>query len=693
MERVVDLILFPISLFSGKPLAVSIALLILGSAVSIWLYIHIRFERRFIQIYNEMTNFVVATRKADDSAERKVAKVAGKFKKSALSEGWQQYSASLDYSNGIAFNHSDPAAYFASDRMYGHNYVKWSSTLGGVFLTVGLFFTFVGLSAALLQVAGDGHTEMAPEQLRSAVQNILGISSVKFITSLAGILAYIFWSLIARFQADSQEKAVDRLVSEIRRLSTYVSPEKLLFEQLKTQKAQHQQFQTFGTELAVAIGQQIQQALSEPLKALPDAIGQQIQQALSGTLEALPDAIGNSVGSKVATQMTPVRDELLSIGRQIGKAGGDIATGAGDVFSQVWKTGIETHMNAFGEQMGKMISALQGLPEAVRQTETSLGSEIGAATKLLTETMGLLGANFATQQTTMMGAVTDFNARVADIPNVVADASRASAAAVGASVETSLGRISEITAKAGEASAKQLSDEVAKIAASLAASANSLRSASAGSSQNISQAGALLGAGIRDSIKAVEETSLKSSRELAQTITALSSIVNGLSSRLEQTTQLLEIQQTSLTQAGATVSNASTSLSNSAGNVERAVSPLDQAVTTMRTAMEQVSAASTQLRETSASEQKIAQMLNGTVEKAGDAFAQQASQFGVLQTRVRETTEHLVAGVSRLADEISMFMTKYDKAITDSIGSLENALLNVTDLLEPAPKKPTSVRG
>jgi methyl-accepting chemotaxis protein len=123
------------------------------------------------------------------------------------------------------------------------------------------------------------------------------------------------------------------------------------------------------------------------------------------------------------------------------------------------------------------------------------------------------------------------------------------------------------------------------------------------------------------------------------------------------------------------------------------VSPLDQAVTTMRTAMEQVSAASTQLRETSASEQKIAQMLNGTVEKAGDAFAQQASQFGVLQTRVRETTEHLVAGVSRLADEISMFMTKYDKAITDSIGSLENALLNVTDLLEPAPKKPTSVRG
>ncbi len=76
---------------------------------------------------------------------------------------------------------------------------------------------------------------------------------MKFITSLAGILAYILWSLVARFQIDAQDHAVARLTSEVRRLSTYVALEKLLFQQLPTQREQNEQFQVFGTNLAVAI--------------------------------------------------------------------------------------------------------------------------------------------------------------------------------------------------------------------------------------------------------------------------------------------------------------------------------------------------------------------------------------------------------------------------------------------------------
>jgi antitoxin component HigA of HigAB toxin-antitoxin module len=667
MDRIVDLVLFPISLFSGKTLAVSIALTILGAAFFIWTFIHYGVERRFLAVYKDLANFVNSTRKSNDTPERKIAKVGAKFKKSALASSWEQYSASIDYADGHVFNYTDPAIYFASDRVTGHNYVKWSSTLGGVFLTVGLFFTFVGLSAALLQVAGDGHTSMLPEQLRHAVENILGISSVKFITSLAGILAYIFWSLVARFQADAQDLAVDGLVSELRGLSTYFSPEKLLQEQLKTQKAQHQQFQTFGTDLAVAIGQQI-------------------ENALKGRLDPLPNAVADSVASKVADAMSPVRDELLAIGRQIGKAGGEIATGAGDVFSQVWKTGIETHMNAFGEQMATTISALQSLPEKVRQTEAGLGGEIGNAATRLTEAVARLSSNFETQQTAMRSAVTDFNSRVADIPNIVAAASRDSAAAVGRSVEASLGNLAEITAKAGQASAEQLSSEVAKIAASLAASADGLRSASDHSSEGVRQARDLLESSLRTGVKIVEETSLNSSSRLEATISSLSNVVNGLSSRLDQTTKLLEVQQSNLAQAGDVVSSASTSLSHAAGNVERAASPLTGAVNAIRTAMDQVVEASKQLRDTAASEQEVARMLNGTVEKAGDAFSEQAEKFAALQAGVRETMVGLVNGVAQLATEISTCIETYDSEIAKSMSSLENAILDVADIVEPQPK-------
>jgi hypothetical protein len=243
MESLVDLILLPISLFSGKTLAVSIALLVLGSASALWLVIHFVYERPFLAVYSQLTKTISAARARDVSQEDVIAEIRGDLAKSPLADGWEQYSASLEFSDGKVFSYTDPAPFFDDDRLVGNNYPKWSTTLSGVFLTVGLFFTFVGLSAALLQVSGDGHSgALSPDKLRGAVENILGISSVKFITSLAGILAYIGWSLAARFQADAQDRAVTCLVAEIRQLSIYVSPEKLLLQQLKTQTAQHEQF-------------------------------------------------------------------------------------------------------------------------------------------------------------------------------------------------------------------------------------------------------------------------------------------------------------------------------------------------------------------------------------------------------------------------------------------------------------------
>src|SRR5271168_3335889 len=125
MERLVDLVLLPISLFSGKTLAVSIALTILGWALLLWMLIHFRIERKFLSVYNDLSRAVNLVRKSGNTAERDIAKVVGTFKKSVLADSWEQYSACLDYSNGHAFNHADPAPYFASDRVPGHNYVKW----------------------------------------------------------------------------------------------------------------------------------------------------------------------------------------------------------------------------------------------------------------------------------------------------------------------------------------------------------------------------------------------------------------------------------------------------------------------------------------------------------------------------------------------------------------------------------------
>lgn len=162
--------------------------------------------------------------------------------------------------------------------------------------------------------------------------------------------------------------------------------------------------------------------------------------------------------------------------------------------------------------------------------------------------------------------------------------------------------------------------------------------------------------------------------------------MNGLSVRLDQTTKLLDVQQSKLTQAGAVVATASTSLSNAAGNVEKASSPLAGAVNAIRTAMTQVAEASKQLRDTSASEQQVANLLNGTVSSAGRAFAEHAQKFDALQIGVRETMVGLVNGVSQLAGEITKCIEVYDLEIAKSIGGLENAILDIADVVETRPR-------
>ena len=331
---------------------------------------------------------------------------------------------------------------------------------------------------------------------------------------------------------------------------------------------------------------------------------------------------------------------------------------------------------------------MQGLPNTVRQLEAGLGGEIGGATQDLTNAVAAIGSTFRTQQEAMMGAVSGFNARVADIPDIVAAASKNSAAVVGKAVEESLSRISEIAARAGQSSAEQLSGEVAKIAGSLAASAEALKLASDASSNNIRNAGSALGEGIRDSIRSAQEASLKSSEELSGRVSSLSEVVNALCDRLSQSALLLEAQHSRLSGAGEVVSSASARLSDAATHVERAAAPIPAALGAMQIAAEKVAAASGQLQATSEAEQRMAELLNGTVGAAKSAFDEQAGRFTVLQDKVRETVGELVSGVTRLADEISKCIEAYDSAIAKSIGGLENAILEVADVVEK-PKAPS----
>ena len=295
MDRFADLVLTPIALFSGRPLAVGIAFGILGAALLLWLAALVPAERRFLAPLRRTARALRDLRGESLGPEQLFARADAVLDKTALAPAWRRYRSGVEFENGAALSYSDPADFLALVHLPGHSYPKWSSTLAGVFLTVGLFFTFVGLSAALLQLGGDGHDTLSPAQLKQAVQGILAVSSVKFITSIAGILAYIFWSLVARQQAAAQTGAEDALLHEIRGLSTYVAPEMILRRQLRLMETQNTRFA----------------GLFETLDLLPRRIGD-VQSGLGDEIGRGAEVLNESA-ARMAKQMEDSQERMTAI--------------------------------------------------------------------------------------------------------------------------------------------------------------------------------------------------------------------------------------------------------------------------------------------------------------------------------------------------------------------------------------------
>ncbi|MBC9176147.1 hypothetical protein [Pseudoroseomonas ludipueritiae] len=304
-ESSVDLILGLIAGFSGREVAFGVAYLILLASIVIWAVVVWRPHRRFTKALTSACRSVEAA--ADNqgfSPEDRLAKVDHDLASHALFQHiWKPYRNALrrdprrdsEYLNPV-----DPRDSFTLERLPGHGYEKWAATFAGVALTVGLLFTFVGLTAALTKV---GHGGADTSQLREAIGEILSISSAKFITSMAGIVAYIGWTLATRFHVSKQEKLASRFATAVQRLSTPVTPESLLIDQLEQARDQTLRLQTFSDDVAVALDARI----GARIDAIPQAIGATLQPALENSVRPVVDAITNmgatiGAGNQVALE-------------------------------------------------------------------------------------------------------------------------------------------------------------------------------------------------------------------------------------------------------------------------------------------------------------------------------------------------------------------------------------------------------
>ena len=273
------------------------------------------------------------------------------FRNSPLQALWAPYRAAIHQSDGRTLNLASPYAWFGVESLPRRGYEKWTSTLAGVFLTVGLLFTFLGLSAALLH-AGEAaeHATTDQAELSKAINGVLSASSAKFITSIAGIVAYIVLTIAARAYASGQSKMASRLAGAVQRLSSYTAPETFLVQISDEAREQSSRWRTLADDIAVSL----ERKLAPNLEALPSALG---------------EALARSMGVALRTESESTHADLSAAAETMGRAAA-LLESAGQAIGQSSAAVLKnTEQAAQG-----MSDVIYALTQRLTQTERGLGN-------------------------------------------------------------------------------------------------------------------------------------------------------------------------------------------------------------------------------------------------------------------------------------------------------------------------------
>ena len=386
LTPLVDLITGLIGLFDSKEVAVLVVLAMLGlfAGATVWIWLQ---HRRHMASLESATNTLRGALARTDwtSADRLTAADAALKSNQVVGPVWSQYWASLredPAKPGTYINLVEPSTWFADGRLPGSGYEKWIATFANVFLCLGLLFTFVGLSAALL---GVGSTE-TQEEARQAVNRIVNVSSAKFITSIAGLSLYIVLVFYGRLVNAGRSKAARRFADEVQNLTSMMTPEILLLDQLGAAREQTDRMKRLADDVAIAFEARLNDVVGKRLDALPSALEQSIRPVVSAiegmgsTLSKGADEALGRVAERLEAAAETMRAAQGGIGRSGAEFGSQISLAATTMTDSVARmaeaidgklAGLEGRIGRVNEALGQGAENIAGVSRGLSDATTA----------------------------------------------------------------------------------------------------------------------------------------------------------------------------------------------------------------------------------------------------------------------------------------------------------------------------------
>jgi hypothetical protein len=292
---------------------------------------------------------------------------------------------------------------------------RYHAAMSGLLVGAGLLFTFVGLTVAL-KVAGDVVANGDPAQSREGLNELLNAASFKFITSATGLLLSILYTWLRNERIRAVEQAVDAFTAALEQQMPLATPALLQHEANEVLHDQSAALQTFGTELALNIGQTLDKAfdqrlgehigpLTEAMQVLAERTATQNQDAVQQMMNAIIDRMSGGARD----HMNGVADNLAALGARLE----DLQTGLGEASARMTHSaevmavrmgeGAEAALSRVTDQMGGLMEILRNV--AVQTREAGAEAAQTLATRIEGTAVGFEAAAMRMTETLAQAAV------------------------------------------------------------------------------------------------------------------------------------------------------------------------------------------------------------------------------------------------------------------------------------------------
>lgn len=576
-----------------------------------------------------------------------------------ISAAWDEFRETLIEDNGadrpILRNSVRPSSFFnLEDLHYGPAFSRY---VPGLFVTVGLFLTFLGLIAALRQITG--MSGASPEEMRASLDGLLGAASAKFIMSLTGLLASILFTVFLRTLTGNIEGRIHTLCAALEKRLLFISIEEVAMEQLTIARGQKDSFMEIGTTLVAELGRSLQ-------KEIPDSISSSISAAMAPLLDKVGKAGSDGVGQMVTDLSSRFSED---VGRALSDASEQLSA-AGDKIASL-SDRMDRSSGQMGQEMevsiGKLAQAAEDLSSRLQTAaETTDGKLNEGAERLLVimnETLDGIRRNTADGADALKEAAADMRTSAGTFREELDSAAASGSEAVRSRMETAGSDVEGVITEAGRGMAALVTSSGHDLLAASGEFREKIRADLVGPIVEVVEQLDKMAGRLKDGSGqiATAAVNIKSGGEAtktaAETLTTASRDIQAASGPIRTSVERLEIATTGL--AASTADAAETVTKSSRETAENAARVLDAAKAALGAEQKLIEISLTKLGEALDHMERQREQIDDMDEKLGTAFTQFATQ---VRTSLETFAQHVRSMNGELAPALNTMREIVDQA-------------------------------